>query len=163
MRLRALSLNTTTAMRSLSRTAVSISASVMPRPPSPVKAMTSRAGEQNAAAMAAGSANPIVARPLEISRRRGSVTSHNGMTASMCAPASTVTIVSGGACSRTTVTTCTGDREPGRAAVVSDKRSADWVLASWPALGGQSCSRWFLASTLMAAGSGMSRAVAPGK
>jgi len=76
-------LNTTTAMRSLSRAAVSISASVMPRPPSPVNATTSRAGAYNAAAMAAGSANPIVARPLEISSRRGSVTSHNGMTASM--------------------------------------------------------------------------------
>ena len=83
MRLRAPSLNTTTAMRSLSRAAVSISASVMPRPPSPVNATTSRAGAHNAAAMAAGSANPIVARPLEISSRRGSVTSHNGMTASM--------------------------------------------------------------------------------
>jgi hypothetical protein len=67
MRLRAPSLNTTTAMRSLSRTAVSISASVMPRPPSPVKAMTSLAGAHNATAMAAGSANPIVASPLEIS------------------------------------------------------------------------------------------------
>jgi hypothetical protein len=83
IRLRVPSLNTTTAMRSLSRAAVSISASVMPRPPSPVNATTSRAGAHNAAAMAAGSANPIVARPLEIISRRGSVTSHNGMTASM--------------------------------------------------------------------------------
>ena len=83
IRLRAPSLNTTTTMRSFSRAAVSMSASVMPRPPSPVKATTSRAGAHNAAAMAAGSANPIVARPLEISSRRGSVTSHSGMTASM--------------------------------------------------------------------------------
>ena len=83
MRLRAPSLNTTTAMRSLSRTAVSISAIVMPRPPSPVKATTSRAGAHDATAMAAGSANPIVANPLEISSRPGSVTSHSGMTASM--------------------------------------------------------------------------------
>ena len=40
MRLSVASLNTMTTIRSLSRTAVSISASVMPRPPSPVKATT---------------------------------------------------------------------------------------------------------------------------
>ena len=76
--------------------------------------------------------------------------------------ASTVT-VSRGRCERATLTTCTGDRKPGRARAASDNRSAACVLAIWPAPGGQSYSPWLLASTPIAMGSGMPSAVAPGK
>ena len=56
IRLSAASLKTITMTGRDSRTAVSISASVMPRPPSPVKATTGTCGTHSAAAMAAGSA-----------------------------------------------------------------------------------------------------------
>jgi hypothetical protein len=56
MRLSEASLKTITMTRSASLAAVSISASVMPRPPSPVKATTGVSGVHSAAAMAAGSA-----------------------------------------------------------------------------------------------------------
>ena len=115
IRLSAASLNTTTMTGSDSRTAVSSSASVMPRPPSPVKATTGTSGRHSAAAIAAGSAYPMVARPLEMSSRPGSGTSHNGIATSMCAPASTVAIVSAGVPARTVRTTCWGVSRPGAA------------------------------------------------
>ena len=72
MRDRAASSKTTITIGSRSRAAVSSSAATIMRPPSPVKHTTRRSGRASCAAMAAGSAKPMVARPLEISSSPGS-------------------------------------------------------------------------------------------
>ena len=148
------SLNTTTMTRSRYRTAVSISVSAMPSPPSPVKAITGSPGVHSAAAMAAGSAKPIVASPLEASSRYGSLTGHSGMATSMWAPASTVAIVSGGVWARTVVTTSCGvtpaRRGGGRPAQPAGR--ADFAAA--PAASGQLCLARDAPSAPIAAGSG---------
>ena len=115
--------------------------------------------------MAAGSAKPMVARPLEMSSRRGWSTSHSGITASMCAPASTVAIVSGGVCARVTAATCCGASVPGAALAASASRRAASARAARPAPGAQRgpAAGAQAASSSMAAGSGAVRVVAPVK
>jgi hypothetical protein len=53
--------------------------------------MAPLAGSCSAAAMPAGRAKAMLARPLEISRSRGSSHSQKAVVENMCAPASTVT------------------------------------------------------------------------
>jgi hypothetical protein len=104
----------------------------------------------------------MVASPLETSSLRGSGTSHSGMATSMCAPASTVAMVSGGVPARTVTTTCWGASRPGEAMAADRSRPAASVLAARPAPGGQS---WPgpAASTSAARPSGIRSAVAPVK
>ena len=77
-----------------------------------MKHTTWRSGSTSAAAIAAGSAKPIVARPFEISSVPGSSTSQNGTASSMWAPASTVAIVDSGATARAIRTTSSGVSAP---------------------------------------------------
>ena len=102
----------------------------------------------------------MVARPLEVSSRRGPGTSHSGMATSMCAPASTAAMVSGGVQARAVATTCCGASRPGAAAAVAASRRAASRLAARPAPGAQS---WpgARASTSAAAAIGRLSPVAP--
>jgi hypothetical protein len=93
IRLRLASSTTTTRTRAPSRTAVSSSNAPYAIPPSPVIAT---ARPSRAAATADGTANPIVASPLEIRKRRGERARQNHVAGNMWAPASTATTVSGG-------------------------------------------------------------------
>ncbi len=75
---------------------------------------------------------------------RGPGTSHSGIATSMCAPASTVAMVSGGAQARAVATTCCGASRPGPAsrpgaatAAAASRRAAS-CFAARPASGGQS-------------------------
>ena len=108
----------------------------------------------------------MVASPLETSSLRGSGTSHSGMATSMCAPASTVAMVSGGVQARTVATTCWGASSPGEATAAAASRAAASVLAARPAPGGQSWpgpSASTSASTSAARASGIRTVVAPVK
>ena len=112
----------------------------------------------------------MVASPLETRSLRGSGTSHSGMATSMCAPASTVAMVSGGVPPRTVATTCCGASRPGEATDAAASRAAASVLAARPAAGGQSwpgplasTSASPSASTCAARASGIRTAVAPVK
>jgi hypothetical protein len=68
----AASLKTTITIGRRSRATVSSSAATIMSPPSPVKQITRRPGWTSWAAMAAGSAKPMVASPFEISSSPGS-------------------------------------------------------------------------------------------
>jgi hypothetical protein len=127
-----------------------------------VKATTGTRGAHSAAAMAAGSAYPMVASPLEVRSRRGSGTSHSGIATSMCAPASTVAMVSAGVQARAVATTCCGASSPGEATATAASRAAASALAARPTPGGQS---WPgpAASTRDAWGSGIRNSAAPVK
>ena len=87
---------------------VSSSAMVIDMPPSPVKARTGSPGRATAAPIAAGTANAMVASPLEIRSRKGSETGHSGITARKCAPASTVVVMVSGSAAIAVSTSCTG-------------------------------------------------------
>ena len=104
----------------------------------------------------------MVARPLEVSSSFGWGTSHSGMAASMCAPASTVAMVSGGAQARAVATTCCGASRPGTATAAAASRRAASALAARPASAGQSMvPPGSAASTSSASASGMVSSVAP--
>ena len=106
----------------------------------------------------------MVARPLETSSLPGSGTSHSGIATSMCAPASTVAMVSGGAQARAVATTCCGASRPGAATAAAASRRAASCRAARPASGGHSCPggrEVCAASTSAAAAIGRLSAVAP--
>ena len=104
----------------------------------------------------------MVARPLEVSSRRGPGTSHSGMATSMCAPASTVAMVSGGAQARAVATTCCGASRPGAAVAAAASRRAASAFAARPASGGHSMvPPGPAASTPSASSIGMVSSVAP--
>ena len=71
--------------------AVASSPSAISSPPSPVKASAPRSGSCSAAAMPAGRAKPMVARPFEISRSPGRSACQKVVQGNICAPASTET------------------------------------------------------------------------
>ena len=100
-----------------------------------------------------------------MSSRPGWSTSHSGITASMCAPASTVAIVSGGVCARATAATCCGASVPGAAMAAWPSRRAVSARAARPAPGVQRgrVAGAQAASRSMAAGSAAVRMVAPVK
>jgi hypothetical protein len=100
--------NTTTTTGRPSRTAVSSSAAAIMKPPSPVKARTRRSGYTSCAAMAAGSAKPMVASPFEITNSPGLTACQKLVAANMCAPESTVATVPAGVSSRAISTTRCG-------------------------------------------------------
>ena len=104
----------------------------------------------------------MVASPLETSSLCGSGTSHSGMATSMCAPASTVAMVSGGVQARTVATTCWGASRPGEATAADASRAAASV---WPRVRHLAASRGRdrSASTSSAWASGIRSVVAPVK
>src|SRR5215510_70205 len=93
MRDSAESLNTITVMGRRSRIMVSSSAATIMKPPSPVKQSTRCPGQTSWAAMAAGTAKPMVARPFEMRNSPGLTACQNSAAGNMCAPASTVAMV----------------------------------------------------------------------
>ena len=76
-------------------------------------AITVRAGSSSAAAIAAGSAKPMVERPFDFSTSLGSSACQRPIAENMCAPESTVIRAPAGATRRTAVTTSSAVRPPG--------------------------------------------------